>query len=152
MKKGVRIFLIVVLAVALLLAYYLTFFYKTDCTDMGCFQEAMRQCKHATYINEDPEASWKYDIQGSDGGACNIEVTLLQAKKGDLELDKLAGYDMICSYALGVVNYPEKSLNTCHGRLKEEIQRILIEKLHTHILDNIDKISQNLNSYSRGLV
>jgi hypothetical protein len=73
-------------------------------------------------------------------------VTLLQAKKGDLGLDKLAGYSMICSYPVGVTNYPEKDLGACTGRLKEELQGILIKKLYAYILANLGQVNESLHS------
>src|SRR4051812_47019824 len=102
MKRGLRTFLIILLIAILGAAYYLTFIYHPSCTDVGCFQNAMKKCSHATYVNEEPEASWKYDIKGSKGGACAIDVTLLQAKEGELSLDKLTGYSMLCSYPVGI--------------------------------------------------
>ena len=52
---------------------------------------------------------------------------------------------MSCFYDFGIAEYPEKDLSKCHGRLKEELQRIVIEKLHSHILENLGKIEAGLD-------
>ena len=154
MKKGVVIgkilkFSIIGVAVIFIVlasaAVYMTFFFSQECGTYTCFEEAMINCNRGIiFINEDRDASWGYMIKGSNEGMCDIQVKLLQAKEGELELEKLAGLDMICSYPLGTAEYPEKELNNCHGRLKEELQELIIKKLHTYLLENIGDFSQEL--------
>ena len=75
-----------------------------------------------------------------------MNVKLLQAKRGELGIDRLAGYEMECNYPDGVGTYPEKDLEKCHGKLREELQQIIIEKLHAYIIENLGKIDRELNS------
>ena len=49
-------------------------------------------------------------------------------------------------YPKGIPIYPEKDLSKCHGRLKEELQAIIINKLHTYIIENIGEFRGNLTS------
>lgn len=135
-----------VVIIAVIFASYFTFVKPISCTTYACFQENMASCNKATYINEDPEASWRYTIIGKESGECKIEVILLQAKKGDLELDLLKGYGMECIYPIGVVNYPDADLGACSGRLKEELQGIVIKKLYSYILDNLGQLDESLKS------
>ncbi len=136
------------LVIFIVLAVDFTFFYTDKCENYSCFADAMRECKPAVYVNEEIEATWRYEILGLRGDECYVEVKLLQLKQGDISFEKLSGYDMQCSYAKGIVVYPEKNLDKCHGRLKEELQTIIIRKLHTYIVDNLGKIDEGLDSFS----
>ncbi len=154
-KRGFNIFnnvlkVIFFIAFIILLAIgiYSTFFYKYECQSYECFQKAMQDCDKARYTNEEPEASWQYSILNERDNSCVIRVKLLQAKEGELGIDKLNGYSMECYYPPGSSAYPEKDLSKCHGRLKEEIQTIIIKKLHTHILENLKEVNESLNSFT----
>jgi hypothetical protein len=52
---------------------------------------------------------------------------------------------MECGFPKGVVVYPEQDIAQCHGLLKEEMQGIIIKKLHTYIVDNLGEIEQELD-------
>ena len=136
---------IVILAVIVVGAMFFT--QSTKCLNFECFQNEMSSCSKATYINEEPEASWGYEIVGKEGGQCVVNVKLLQAKKGELGIDQIVGFDMDCSYRIGVGTYPEKDLGACHGRLKEELQGIVIEKLHTYVLENLIEIEESVKGF-----
>jgi hypothetical protein len=139
------VILVVIAVVLIVLAVQATFFHAPRCQTFECYEEYMKQCGRAQYLNDGEEATWRYSILGVQDGACVVEVTLLQPKEGDLGIDKLSGYSMECGFPKGVVAYPEKDLENCHGRLKEEMQSILIKKLHTYIVDNIGEINETMN-------
>ena len=144
-KETVTIVLVLLLALATAFALYYTF-KPTPCETYACFQDHMARCSRASYINEESEASWTYTIVRRARGVCEIEVTLLQAKEGDLELRAFEGHDMLCSYPLGVVAYPDKDMSLCHGRLKEDLQGLIIEKLHQYLLENIADVKGALQN------
>ncbi len=138
---------ILILAVAVM-ALYLTFI-PPVCGDYACFESRMAACRPAVFVNEEEEASWKYEIIGTgesevSGKKCAIEVTLLSAKNADLGLRDYEGFDMRCYYDLGVTGYPEKNLDACHGPLREGLQSIVIEKLYKYIVNNIGEINDEL--------
>jgi hypothetical protein len=145
MRFNLRYIFLLVILIILGLAVYYTFIYSPECQTFACFQDYMQRCRRASYISEETDASWKYSIKGSSDNQCDINVQLLQAKEGELQIEKLAGYSMDCYYPKGIGTYPQKDLNQCHGRLKEELQALLINKLHSHILENLGKISEELN-------
>ena len=145
-KPYVRLFIGIIFVIVVGIAVYLTFYTAPVCNTYECFQGHMSECSRGSYINEAPEASWGYQIIAKQSDSCQIEVTLLQAKKGDLGIDKLNGETMICSYPLGVSAYPEKNLDVCSGKLKEDLQSLLINKLYTYILDNLGQFNKSLTS------
>jgi hypothetical protein len=145
-RAKLRLAIGILLVVSIAVAAYFTFYTERSCSSYQCFKDSMTACSKVRYINEEPDASWQYNILGTQGGACQIQVTLLQAKTGPLDLEKLAGYNMICSYPVGVADYPEKNLNACTGRLKEEMQGIIIKKLYAYILSNLGEVKESLTS------
>lgn len=135
---------IVVISVLLLgTITYIIFFKQRVCNDLECFQEASLNCLRASYLNEDPTATWKYKILGMEGDDCRIKVTLVSATQGELGISRLEGESMVC-YVQGSTSYPEKDLKVCHGLLKEDLLDIIITKLHTYIINNLGKVDANL--------
>jgi len=140
----VGIVIVAVIAVVLLAALYFTFFYAVKCQDKGCFNDAMAGCKKGSFLEDAQDAVWMYTIDGKSQGQCEIEVELVKMKKGEVELLSLENKGMTCLLPLGYVASPQESLLRCHGLLKEEIQGIMITRLHNYILNNLGKISAEL--------
>ncbi len=145
MNRVTQVIIVALMVFSFAVSLYFTLSYYPTCDDIICFQDAMRACKHAVYTNEGPDASWKYRVEGKSENLCSVRVTLLQAKKGGVEIDRLVGYDMVCGYTLGVAAYPEQDLDRCHGRLKEEIQSLLIDKLQKYVIGNLNPLHDELN-------
>lgn len=124
-------------------ALYLTFLPGT-CQDFNCFAGKLESCSPANFINEESEASWFYSIKGMRSNQCVIEVTLLNAKEGDLDLRRFEGNSMACSYDKGIIAYPEKDLSACQGLLKENIQEVVIGKLYDYIVVNLGEIRDEI--------
>lgn len=143
-NKWVKVWVVIGLFASLSLWAYLSFFHIKECSTFECFQKSMEKCEKIEYINEDLEASWKYEVKGVEGSLCNVKVSLVNAKKGDLSLNEIIGNDMNCYYSKGTSAYPEKDLNKCTGKLKEELQGIIIKKLHSYILQNLGEINNSL--------
>ena len=115
-------------------------FQPKQCLNYECFRDNMVSCSKAKYVNEEPEASWGYEVVGFKGKDCEVKVSLLMAKKGELDLLKFEGDSMSCSYPKGIAGYPDRDLSLCTGRLKEDLQRRIIEKLQEYIIDNLGEI------------
>ena len=139
------IVLVVTALVFFVIAFRVTFFYIPSCENFECFQQKMKSCEKAAYINEEAEATWRYEIEGIANDECQIKVKLLQPKQGSLGIGRLSGYEMTCSFPKGGATYPEGFLDRCHGRLKEEFQSIVINKLHSYILENIGEIDESVD-------
>jgi len=143
-----KVLAFVALAVVFIfLAVIMTFFVSPSCDDFTCFRAAMEDCDKTKYLNDEPEATWRYEILGSSGNECEVKVTLLQPKAGELGIEKLIGNDMTCSYPDGIAAYPEKDLERCHGRLKEELQSMVIRRLHRYLIENLGEVDQSLEVF-----
>jgi len=146
MKRAWKIVLISAALVAVLIglvaSVYYSYFYINQCDSAECFSEAMVDCKRNSYISDTADTVMEYDILGKEDGKCAVNVELIRIKQGGTELTVLEGKEMKCYVPLGVYTSPEKDLKNCHGLLKEEIQELIIKRMHTQIVENLGKISE----------
>ncbi|MEK6918435.1 MAG: hypothetical protein AABW73_00160 [Nanoarchaeota archaeon] len=120
--------------------------YTKICDDDECFSNSLASCTSTEYTKVSTDATWYYHVQGLEGDKCNVYVKLSQLRKGSIEIVKLEGKDMNCYLPYTVVESPQKNLELCHGLLKEEIQALLIQKMHSYLLENLGKINQEFTS------
>ena len=145
MKKGiVLIILLVAVIIIAIAAVYFTFFFTRECKDKGCFDSALGKCKRVWFLDDVQDATWVYTINGKSGNQCEVYVELKKLKQGKVELLSLEGEGMTCSLPLGSVSSPQGNLIRCHGLLKEEMQNVIITRLHNYILSNLGKLSEEL--------
>lgn len=148
-KRGPEILKFVIVAVIFLIilatVYYL-FFYSEGCLNQECFLENLASCRKAKWVNEAEEASWLYDIKGRSAGKCEIYVELVVIKKGKIGMGEIEGKSMACYLPLGLIASPEQNLESCKGELKENLQDIIIKRMHSYILKNIGEVSEELTT------
>ena len=154
-KAFVR-FIIFVAAVAFLSLLFFNFVYTKKCQDQGCFESALSSCKKVSFLKDSEEATWNYEIKGGIEGnflcrfnlggckQCSIAVQFLQVKKGDKELKVLEGKKMECILPINSIQAPERDISKCQGSLKEEMQALIIKRLHNYIVNNVGKIGEEL--------
>lgn len=145
MKKRVSIILLIAIIIVAAFAVYFTFFYSRICDNQACFNNALEKCSKKSYVNDGKEAVWIYTIKGKSSEECVVDIRLDQVKEGNVNLASLEGKEMTCYVPLGIVVSPEKDLKKCHGLLKEEMQDMIINNLHSYIVKNIGEVSEELN-------
>ena len=84
---------------------------------------------------------FEYAIKGSSNGHCEVGVLLLQGELNNQDSIKLEGLEMSCFLPKGVVMIPESDIGRCHGLLKEGLQDLVIERLHTYLVQNLGQIN-----------
>ena len=143
-KKGIvwLVIFIVLILIALLATGYYIYFFSNECGDKACWENSMAKCARTFYTSESDNMLMSYSILGKSGESCKIKVKLLQVKSGAAELESLQGKDMICFTDLGVIIAPEQNLKMCNGLLKEGIQEIIIKRMHSQIVENLGKVSE----------
>jgi hypothetical protein len=142
-RKGIILIIaLVVCLIGLAITSYLILTNLKQCSTEECFTQALVNCNKVSFEKDDGANIMKYTILGQNGLNCDVNVQVVQVKKGAAELAILEGKDMICSAPLGLDADPAKSLKDCHGTLKEEIQNIIIQRMHSQIVENIGKISE----------
>lgn len=141
-KRGAKVGLIAVLIILCLVVVL----YSKQCgQNSTCFNTYLEKCDKARYVSDLQDATWQYEILGPNGyGKCIVDVKLLVAKEGNVNLAGLEGNEMKCYTDIGSVADPKADLRNCNGLLKEKVQEVIIQRMHTYILDNIGKISAEL--------
>ncbi|MEK6935861.1 MAG: hypothetical protein AABW67_03670 [Nanoarchaeota archaeon] len=141
MQKRVGLALLILLISLVIFSGYFLFIYAKPVLNAEGFGNAMVNCNHVSWIKEDAQASWLYTIKGNArGDACNIEVKLLKMKEGTLDSEKLQGMKMLCVQGKGDTQFPEKDISKCSGELKEQLQELIIQRMHSYILENFGEI------------
>ena len=117
-----------------------------NCSDFSCFQESLRYCKRTEFIRDDAETVWKYNVLGNaqKKDACIIQVELLVIKKGTIDLEQLQNKKMDCVVMKSTTSLPEDDISSCTGILKEEIQEVMIQRMHNYLLQNLGQIQDEL--------
>jgi hypothetical protein len=140
-------FILAGIIVFLAAAVYLFFFYSHRCENSTCFEDYLKDCRRATFINPG-NMIFQYDIMGKSAETCDIRVKLLQGELTNQESIRLERKSMVCSLPIGVVAVPEGDINLCHGELKEGLQELIIGKLYAYIVQNFGKINADLMKIS----
>jgi len=120
------------------------YFYYAKCSNEECFTNSLIKCKKTYYLNEQENLIMNYKILGKNSDKCNVEVKILKIKLGNVDLINLENKGMICNLPLGLLTTPETNINDCHGELKEEMQNIIIKRMHTEIIENLGNINESL--------
>ncbi|MDP1729375.1 MAG: hypothetical protein Q8L27_04185 [archaeon] len=131
-----------VLFILVLASVYVLYMNLRTCTNEECFNSALIKCSKAYYQKDSVNTIMEYRINGRIGNSCVVNVKLLQVREGSVELTALQEQEMVCSLPLNVVSIPEGNLEQCHGLLKEEIQNLVIKRMHAQIIENLGKINE----------
>jgi len=153
MEKDVKILKVLSIAIILLIIFvlcvfiYLFFFRTIKCqiNDEACFSSSIINCERTSFIRENEEFVTSYNILGKSESGCEITVSIIQVKKGLNELSVLEGKSMNCNVPLGLnIQKPEEDIKNCQGLLKEEIQNIIIQKIHSQLIENMVQIREDI--------
>jgi len=145
LKKRLNIILGIVILVILVVAIYFTFFFSYRCNDLACFQGHQEKCSKVKFVKQGEDIVWEYKIKGEKNNFCNVNVKALEIKQGTLDKKILENKEMTCLLPLRSLIIPEGDISLCTGELKEELQNLIIQKLHAYIIDNVGDISEELN-------
>jgi len=143
-KKKILLIIIIVLILA---SAYFTLIFSKKCATKECFEVSQARCERASYVNNAPEATWLYKIEGKKlfQGTCAVYVKSIDMQNTENSA-ALKGKEMICYIPMNVVVNPESNLDSCHGLLKEAMQDLIIEKMHLYIVQNLGEIKESLET------
>ena len=146
-----KFLVITLVSLIIIWTVYVVFLQSENCQNQECFSRDLILCKKASWLNDGKEATWKYLIKEKKDNLCEVEVTFLLAKTGEVSMTKLEGQSMICSLPLGILTSPEENLESCEGKLKESFQDLIIKRMHSYILKNLGEIGEGLEKISSGI-
>lgn len=135
---------IIIAAIGLLVSLYFIIIYSTGCQDESCFSDALVKCKRTNYLKDTTETLTEYKILSKTERTCKVNVKLVQIKQGSVELGPLEGKEMQCILPLGTYMKPEENIKNCHGLLKEGVQEIMIQRMHSELVENIGQIGEEI--------
>ena len=72
-----------------IIALFATLFYSPRCSDIKCWDERLITCSRTTYINEPIDVTWEYSILRAKGESCEVNVKLLEIKRGLKETESI---------------------------------------------------------------
>ncbi|MEM1535265.1 MAG: hypothetical protein QXG39_09700 [Candidatus Aenigmatarchaeota archaeon] len=139
----------IVIAAVVVLGIFLTLIFSPKekiCTDEACFFENLKECKKASYQTEE----WRYEIKGFSPKAeaeqaepaCRVYVENVMLKDAEADVvERLKGKSMECAIPTTAVYLPHENIDVCHGELKEEILKLMIEKLHLYIIQQLGQFN-----------
>lgn len=146
-RKRVGLALFILVFVLIVYSGYFLFFYEKPVSSTEEFVEAMKSCRPVSWVREDEQATWLYTIKGQGkGDTCRIQVKLFEVKQGTIDSEELEGETMLCIQEKGDTRFPEKNIADCTGRLKEELQDLIIQRMHNYLLENIGEIRSEFES------
>lgn len=140
------VYIVAIAAVILIIGYFAaSFFILPKCDTESCFRTELWKCNKVSFLNSGENSTWMYKIKGFSGDKCIVYAKAVSIKADIATGTALSGNDMTCYIPKNVLGsfMPEQKIEYCHGVLKEEIQRLMIEKMHLYIVQNIGKISQS---------
>ena len=140
-KKWIIIIAAVVLCIGVGLLFILLGY--SECDDWDCFNDKLSSCSRTRFIGGS-KMIFEYTIKGSKGDECEVGVQLLQGELNNQDSVKLEMQKMTCMLPKGVVMIPESDIGNCHGILKEGLQDLVIQKLHTYLVQNLGRINLDL--------
>jgi len=138
----VLVFVIILLVIFGIVLGGILFLSPDTCYEKSCFNRAMVDCDRVVWLRMDENADWFYEIKGSSGNSCEIEVELKKIKKGDVDLEVLEGEKMVCKLLKGESANPEEVISQCSGKLKEDLQEIIISRMHDYLLENLGELKE----------
>jgi len=138
-----RILISVIILIVAIIAFVAVFFFliPKQCSDSNCFSQALARCSRMYFIKQDSSAAWYYEIKGSNGkDSCNVVVKLLKMNEGTIDTETLQGDEMTCIVNKADTTAPEENMKECTGILKEKLQEIIIDRMHSYLLQNLGEI------------
>ncbi len=132
-------FSLVILAV-LLWGVWAAFFSYATCENWDCFNSKLKGCGKTKFIGGD-KMIFEYTIEGIKDDRCEVGVQLLQGELNNQDSITLENRKMTCMLPKGVVIIPESNIGRCSGSLKEGLQDLIINKMHSYLVQNLGRLN-----------
>ena len=146
-----------IIFIFLVIGIYLIFFsglIKKDCKqDKICFEEVLKDCKSAKFINLRENNLYEFQVIKKKGDLCEVNIELKKMGVGTpiKIVEKFEGKSMKCliprnAIAAGKVDEIENIINYCSGSLKEAIFELIIDRMYGLIIKNLGEISEDVKA------
>ncbi len=146
-KISIEFFLFIII---LLVLFFFGVFKKT-CFDDNCFGEAVSECKPVEFVKQKNNNLYVYSIGRSFGNECKVNIKLSRVALGsDPDVKELLeGKEMKCKIPKillknGDIDHVNNLLQYCSGELKDGILELLIKRMYSRIIGNLDEITEKV--------
>ncbi len=144
--------LLTILGLVIFTLILLYIYSPTDCgNDKVCFDKYAKTCSRSKITASFNGNMFNYEIKGSQNKDCIINIKLSEVNP-NTPLDvknKLLGRSMLCkipkiNLSTQKLEDTNKLLDSCTGPLKEGMLELIIEKMYSIIIQNMGKITTEL--------
>ena len=142
-----KIFVFILLVVVILFAFYFSGILRKNCKDDTCFNNALSSCTPAELIKQRNNNVYIYSVKPSMSEECTLNIELAKVAPGtDFNFRKaLEGKSMECKLPKTISSNTDfedinNLLQYCHGSLKEGILELILEKMYTQVIINMNDI------------
>jgi len=151
-QKAIILIVLIILIVGFGLYYFVPF--KKLCKTPDCFDEYRDSCKPVLFRSIINNNYYEYTILRSFGSNCRINVELVQSAPGtEVDIKELLeGRSMVCKIPKHLINgndinEVDNMLSYCHGYLKEGIYELVVRKMYSLVIANINGILGDVKGF-----
>ncbi len=152
LKNHKRIVISILVIIFLLSVLYISGFIKKPCFSESCFENALQKCSQVNYVANKNNNIYLYSTYLSFGNECKIKVSLEKVAPGsDQDIKALEKKSMICKLPKKLLKQnPLEKINNvlcyCHGDLKEGLLELILKKMYSLIVGNINEVLENVGN------
>ena len=131
---------------ALFVVGYYTGLLRENChSDLSCFEQRARECRPSDFVYTQSNNVYVYSV-GSSIGDCHLSVILKRVEAGaPSEFQQLEGKTMTCVIPKNELNdfamdHFDRYMTSCHGLLKEGLYEIILTRVYSHLVGQMDDV------------
>ncbi len=150
---GVQVFIFLIL---ILILFYFGIFKKT-CLDDSCFEKSLSKCSSVQYVKQKNNNLYTYSILNSIMNECKINIKLEKVAPGsDPDIKTLEGKSMYCKIPKSILTTTnldnlDNVLQYCHGELKEGILELILKRMYSLVIGNLDEIIKQSKEFLKNV-
>ena len=151
--------LLIILLVVLVIFSFFSFTGKDCKDDFTCYTAAVNSCSKARVYKLNEDNVYEYRVLGGTKDVCKIKITLIEMKQGTSYnlIQKFEGKSMTCTVPRDVLRKSSlENVNNlvtyCTGPLKEAIYELLVEKMYSLIIANLEQYVDEIDRLTQGVI
>ena len=153
LNKNKKLIISLVLILLIILVFLRINVIDKTCDD-ECFDEKLKECEFIDFVTQKNNNVYRYTIFSSLGNDCKVKITLERTAPGsDPDIQELLeGKSMTCNIPKNLLETTnldniDNFLQYCSGELKEGILELIIKRMYSLIIGNLEEIVQESKSF-----
>lgn len=152
--KSKRFLIQILLVIIIILILFYLGIFKKPCLSDECFEKSLNDCKASQFVKQKNNNLYTYTISRSFTQECSINIKLEKVAPGsDPDIVRLLeGKSMQCKIPKEILTTKnldnlDNILQYCHGELKEGILELIIKRMYTLVIGNLDDIVEESKKF-----